>query len=299
MAFFGNFEGTMKSTILIGKNGIKLSSVSNNLKIQNSSSELTRVKIADAVDLDDAVTLSQLNNVSTILGSAASEDVSYFATAAQGATADTALQPNDNISLLINDSGYALKSQSDIDYATAAQGATADTALQPNDNISLLINDSGYLIKSGTDLLYSPLGHTHALLETATFTNTISTLVLRDASGNFSASTITANLIGNSSTASKLETSRTVLLQGDINATIAFDGSQDLVINSVFSASGVVSGTYNNSSTSITPITVDEKGRITSTGTEVTITPDWSSITSTPSTFNPEYIKWLWNYWCC
>lgn len=31
------------------------------------------------------------------------------------------------------------------DYATAAQGAIADTALQPGDNISNLINDSGYL----------------------------------------------------------------------------------------------------------------------------------------------------------
>ena len=34
-------------------------------------------------------------------------------------------------------------------YATAAQGATADTALQPGDNISELNNDSGYITDAG------------------------------------------------------------------------------------------------------------------------------------------------------
>jgi hypothetical protein len=38
---------------------------------------------------------------------------------------------------------------SDADYATAAQGATADTALQPGDNISELNNDSGYITDAG------------------------------------------------------------------------------------------------------------------------------------------------------
>jgi hypothetical protein len=36
------------------------------------------------------------------------------------------------------------------DYATSAQGALADSALQPGDNISALINDSGFTNNSGT-----------------------------------------------------------------------------------------------------------------------------------------------------
>ena len=47
------------------------------------------------------------------------------ATAAQGATADTALQPGE--------------------AATPAQGTKADNALQPNDNVSELNNDAGYI----------------------------------------------------------------------------------------------------------------------------------------------------------
>ena len=74
-----------------------------------------------------------------------------YATAAQGTTADSAVQPSDNVSDLTNDANYqarvvpsttndfaALDANGDIidggsqasDFATAAQGATADSALQ-------------------------------------------------------------------------------------------------------------------------------------------------------------------------
>lgn len=48
--------------------------------------------------------------------------------------------------------------------------------------------------------------------------------------------------------------------------------------------SGVTAGTYNNSATAITPLTVDAKGRVTATGAAVTITPAFSSITGKPTT---------------
>jgi hypothetical protein len=44
----------------------------------------------------------------------------------------------------------AVKAFDPTDYATAAQGATADTALQPGDNISDLTNDSGFTTNTGT-----------------------------------------------------------------------------------------------------------------------------------------------------
>ncbi len=50
--------------------------------------------------------------------------------------------------------------------------------------------------------------------------------------------------------------------------------------------SGVIASTFNNSGTTVTPITVDAKGRITSTGVAINITPPWSAITSKPTTLS-------------
>lgn len=50
--------------------------------------------------------------------------------------------------------------------------------------------------------------------------------------------------------------------------------------------SGVSAGTINNSATQHTPITIDSKGRITSTGTPVVIAPAFSSISSKPTTLS-------------
>jgi hypothetical protein len=57
-----------------------------------------------------------------------------------------------------------------------------------------------------------------------------SKIVSRDASGNFSAGTITAALSGNASTATKLATSRTISLAGDVTGSASFDGSANVSI---------------------------------------------------------------------
>lgn len=87
------------------------------------------------------------------------------ATTAQGAVADSATQPGDNVSTLLNDAGYitsgdvpaapvdsvngqtgtVVLAASDVGAATTAQGITADSALQPGDNVSQLANDAGYI----------------------------------------------------------------------------------------------------------------------------------------------------------
>lgn len=58
------------------------------------------------------------------LGTAATTDASAYATAAQGALADSATQPGDLGTAAVEDVGY---------FATAAQGTLADSAVQPGD----------------------------------------------------------------------------------------------------------------------------------------------------------------------
>jgi hypothetical protein len=78
----------------------------------------------------------------------------------------------------------------------------------------------------------------------ATSANTASKVVARDASGNFSAGTITATLSGNASTATAWQTARTLTLTGDVTGTSAsFDGSGNITIATTISGDATVLGT--------------------------------------------------------
>ncbi len=78
----------------------------------------------------------------------------------------------------------------------------------------------------------------------ATSANTVSKVVARDASGNFSAGTITATLSGNASTATAWQTARTLTLTGDVTGTsAAFDGSGNISIATTIAANSIALGT--------------------------------------------------------
>ena len=61
--------------------------------------------------------------------------------------------------------------------------------------------------------------------------NTANTLVARDADGNFSAGSITATVIGNAATASRLANPRQIQLSSDLAGSGTFDGSSNLSIS--------------------------------------------------------------------
>jgi len=69
------------------------------------------------------------------------------------------------------------------------------------------------------------------------------TLSAHDASGNFSAGTITAALTGNASTATKLATARTISITSDVTGSVSFDGSANASITATIAATSVVLGT--------------------------------------------------------
>ena len=103
--------------------------------------------------------------------------------------------------------------------------------------------------------------------------NTANTLVQRDADGNFAAGTITATVIGNASTSSRLASTRQVQLSSDVLGTGVFDGSQNLnLVSSLalqstlphYDGSASATGTY-------TKVTVDAKGRITNASNPTTL----------------------------
>ena len=88
---------------------------------------------------------------------------------------------------------------------------------------------------------------------------------------------------GNAATATKLLTARTISVTGDLSWSTSFDGSGNVTASGTLANSGVTAGTY-GSATQVQPFTVDAKGRLTSVGAAVTITPAWGSITGKPTT---------------
>jgi hypothetical protein len=87
-------------------------------------------------------------------------------------------------------------------------------------------------------------GGTFTVASNATSANTASTIVARDGSGNFSAGTITAALTGNASTATTLQTARTingVSFNGSANITVA-DSTKVPTSRTVSAGSGISGG---------------------------------------------------------
>lgn len=105
-----------------------------------------------AADIPPDAGVASFNSRSGVVVPLGTDYSTFYATTAQGALADTSVQPADNVSVLTNDAGYITLAQVPADavlsfntrtgaivplatdyasfYATTAQGALADTALQ-------------------------------------------------------------------------------------------------------------------------------------------------------------------------
>jgi hypothetical protein len=109
------------------------------------------------------------------------------------------------------------------------------------DGISLLTDTLSF---AGTNGLSAAVtNNAVTITSNATNANTALAIVKRDASGNFSAGTITAALAGNASTATTLQTARTITLSGDVAGSVSFNGSSDVTITATIQADSVALGT--------------------------------------------------------
>lgn len=115
------------------------------------------------------------------------------------------------------------------------------------------------------------------MITAATNANTASTLVKRDASGNFTAGDITATtfigaLTGNASTATKWATARNLSLTGDATATLsAVDGSAAVSAAITLATVNSNVGSF-GSATAIPIVTVNGKGLVTAISTATVAT---------------------------
>ena len=126
---------------------------------------------------------------------------------------------------------------------------TITTTIQP-DSVALGTdttgNYAGSVAVSGNGLSITGTageGTDYTINSNATSLVTASTIVYRDASSNFAANTITAALVGNASTATTLQTARTISLSGDVAGSVSFDGSGNVNITTAVQPDSVALGT--------------------------------------------------------
>lgn len=136
--------------------------------------------------------------------------------------------------------------------------------------LSLQYGELAYSFSSGklflgnsSNVAIAIAGNTYnQIIDSATASNTINTLVKRDSSGNFSASAIFASLYGNANTSSRWATARTFGLDGDVSGQATIDGSANanttVTLKNVNSNIGTWGGVSN-----IPVFTVNAKGLIT------------------------------------
>jgi hypothetical protein len=146
-----------------------------------------------------------------------------FATYAQGLLADSALQSGDNVSALTNDASYATTSYVDQAEADAISTAAADATTKAD---AALAGANTYTDTAVSNLVDTAPGTLDTLNELAAalgddpnFATTVTDSI---------ATKLDAN--ANAVSASKLETSRSISLSGDVSGTVSFDGTANVDI---------------------------------------------------------------------
>jgi hypothetical protein len=128
--------------------------------------------------------------------------------------------------------------------STADTGTVTSTMILDGTILNADINASAAIVDTKLATIATG-GKVSNSATTATNANTASAIVARDASGNFTAGTITAALTGNAATATKLDSSRTFAVTGDITGTVSSDLTSGASIATSIAAGSIVDADVN------------------------------------------------------
>ena len=130
----------------------------------------------------------------------------------------------------------ALESATYINGLVASNPTSSDNISDGDNHIRLIksaIKTTFPNITGAVTSTHTAINSAVTTANTATSANSANSVVYRDASGNFSAGTVTAALAGNATTATTLQTARTISLSGDVSGSVSFNGSQNVDISAV------------------------------------------------------------------
>ena len=209
------------------------------------------IKVLDAVSLGTGITGSSLTSVGTI------------ATGVwQGSAIDVAYLDSTVVT-------------------TADSGTVTGTMIVDGTIQNVDINANAGIVDTKLDTI-STSGKVSNSATTATNLNTVNAIVARDASGNFSAGTITADLTGNADTATTLDSARTFQVTGDVTGSVSSDLASGASIATSIAA-GVIVDADINAAAAIADTkldTISTAGKVSNSATTATDVNTASTIVS-------------------
>jgi len=261
-SFTGAASGAINvlATSVAGSNTITLPAVTGTLVTEANTATLTNKTINGSNNTlsnipNTATTADSANTANAIVTRNASGNFSagtITATINGNATTATALATGRNFSLTGEVTAPAI---SFTGAGAVALSTTIATDAVDSSNILALSVSSAKLQANIPDSKLATISTALKVSNsatTATDANTASAIVARDASGNFTAGTITAALTGNASTASAWATGRTITLTGDVTGVSgSWTGSGNISFATAHAAGSIVSADFNTATSLI------------------------------------------------
>ena len=158
------------------------------------------------------------------------------------ATTATTLQTARTIAIAGDSAGsVSFNGSSNVTITVAQQANSVDLGTHTTGQYAKTLAISGVGLTTNTAAVDD--GTAYTIVSSANSASVASTIVYRDSNQNFSANTVTAALAGNATTATTLQTARTIALSGDVAGSVSFNGSSNVTISATIQPDSVALGT--------------------------------------------------------
>jgi len=226
------FNGSSSVSTVVGDNSVSFDLIDTTVTagLYGSATEIPTFTVDAKGRLINAGTASISTTLTIDSDGDLSQDLSL-------STDDLKILGGQGLTSSVTKAGTDVSVSIDLDNTAVTAGSYGSAS----DTISLTVDQQGRLTATSS----TAISIASSQINDATNTNTSNKIVKRDANGDFSARTITATLSGNatsSTTAERLQTSRTITLDGDLTGNVSFDGSQDITLNATIAANSIELG---------------------------------------------------------
>ena len=218
----GKTDGTLAKATLTAGNGIDITNADGSIAIDvdlKANGGLVLESTELAVDLGASAITGTLGVADGGTGQTTYTDGELLIGTTAGSLAKATITAGSGIDVTNGDGSIAVAIDSSV-VTTSDTGTVTSTMILDGTIVNGDINASAAIADTKLDTI-STAGKVSNSATTATDANTANAIVARDASGDFTAGTITADLTGNADTATALETAR------DIGG-VSFDGTANI-----------------------------------------------------------------------